>query len=104
MKEFLIALSKKVVAYEGVHLPYVIEIAFEESNKSTPALNNRFIYHYNAQYQTMPGRFNCIDGIAKLESPIKTMDDYQRLKQIIDPENHEILQITNLSFIGMEGD
>ena len=63
---------------------------------------NRFVYHYCAQYQTDGGSTNYIDGIAQLEERITCMDDYRKIKPLIEPVYHDKLCIMSLSFIGME--
>lgn len=60
-----------------------------------------FIYHYSARYSVNNGVAD-IDGIARLISKVKCMDDYHQLKKSIDPDNFSKLTIVSLSFIGME--
>lgn len=63
---------------------------------------NRFIYHYCAQYQIVMGTFAFIDGIAQMENRITCHDEYNKIKPLIEPEHHEKLTITSLTFLGME--
>ncbi|MCK5611594.1 hypothetical protein KAR91_57515, partial [Candidatus Pacearchaeota archaeon] len=63
---------------------------------------NRFIYHYCAQYQDVVGATSFIDGIAQLEERITCMDDYRKIKPLIDSKHKDKLTILSLSFIGME--
>ncbi|MBS3796682.1 hypothetical protein [Pseudoalteromonas sp. BDTF-M6] len=62
----------------------------------------RYIYHYCAKYQTTPGQFVNIDGIALLESRITNNQDYMNIKPLIEPEHHDKLTIISLAFLGIE--
>lgn len=66
--------------------------------------HNRFVYHYCAKYERTAGKITYIDGIAQLEKRIVCMDDYERLKKIINEENCDIMTIVSLEFLGMEND
>lgn len=65
---------------------------------------NRYIYHYCAQYQITVGNTTFIDGIALMENRITCHDDYRKIKPLIEPEHHEKLTVTSLTFLGMENE
>lgn len=45
------------------------------------------VYHYHATKQTNSWSVTHIDGIARLESPVITMEDYVKLKSLIASDN-----------------
>jgi len=65
-------------------------------------MNNRYVYHYCAQYQTVSSQISYIDGIAQVENRITCQEDYMKIKPLIEPVHHNKLTILSLSFIGME--
>lgn len=63
---------------------------------------NRFVYHYCAMYQKAPGELFHIDGVAQMENRITCMDDYAKLKELVDPDWGGGITLISLSFLGME--
>ena len=63
----------------------------------------RFIYHYCLSYQLISnGNLTFVDGIATLESEVKTQDDYRRFKALAEPKYYAISTIRSLTLIGRE--
>lgn len=57
------------------------------------------IYHYYAMYQSGPNSTMHIDGILNLEEPVKDMEDYAYVKELISPDHHDILTIVSLTVL-----
>lgn len=57
------------------------------------------IYHYSARYQSGYNSIMRIDGILTLEKPIRNMDDYRYVKQLISPDHADILTIVSLTIL-----
>ena len=58
-----------------------------------------FTYHYCAEYQNEYGSISRIDGVAILGEKVKTMEEYRKLKILIEPEHAHKLTISSLSLI-----
>ena len=58
-----------------------------------------YIYHYYSVHQVCDGSINHIDGIAKITFPVESMEDYRKLKVLIDGKNHEKLTIVSLNLL-----
>ena len=76
--------------------------ANEETSQVGRLVINRFVYHYCCHYQQSVSQIAYIDGVAQMEKQIKCMEDYVKLKQLIDAENATKMVIDSLSFLGME--
>nr|DAG81177.1 MAG TPA: hypothetical protein [Caudoviricetes sp.] len=64
-------------------------------------MSNRYIYHYNAVSE---GGRSSVAGVAQLLFRIKSQDDVEKLKRMIDCDGFTAAAITSLSYLGREND
>lgn len=64
-------------------------------------MSNRYIYHYNAVSE---GGRSSVAGVAQLLFRIKSQDDVEKLKRMIDCDGFIAAAITSLSYLGGEND
>lgn len=64
-------------------------------------MSNKYIYHYNA---VLSGGVSYISGIAQLTFRIKSQEDLEMLKNLINRDGLTVLAITSLSYLGREND
>ena len=62
---------------------------------------NRYIYHYNA---ITKGGAASMSGIAQLNFRIKSQEDLNVLKRIINRDGFIVHAVTSLSYLGREND
>lgn len=64
-------------------------------------MSNRYIYHYNA---ITKGGSASMSGIAQLNFRIKSQEDLEALKGLINRDGFIVHAVTSLSYIGREND
>ena len=64
-------------------------------------MSNRYIYHYNA---ITKGGAASMSGIAQLNFRIKSQEDLEALKGLINRDGFIVHAITSLSYLGRESD
>jgi hypothetical protein len=64
-------------------------------------MSNRYIYHYNA---ITKGGAASMSGIAQLKFRIKSQEDLEVLKGLINRDGFIVSAITSLSYLGREND
>jgi hypothetical protein len=61
----------------------------------------KYIYHYHLTYQEHAlGKETSIDGLIELTNKPSTMDQYRKIKKLIEPVHHEIATLCTLNPIG----
>lgn len=64
-------------------------------------MSNRYIYHYNAM---SVGGASSVSGIAQLMFRIKSQEDVEMLKSLINSDGFTAVSITSLLYLGREND
>lgn len=64
-------------------------------------MKNRYVYHYNAVSE---GGGSAVAGVAQLCFRIKSQEDVEKLKRMIDCDGFTATAITSLSYLGREND
>lgn len=64
-------------------------------------MSNRYIYHYNA---ITKGGAASVSGIAQLNFMIKSQEDLEVLKALINRDGFAVYAIISLSYIGRENE